>query len=100
MITTLKKIAARLPPSFQQALKRMYFGAQIHFDHFKSEEADYKILDKYISPDDWVLDIGANIGHYTMRFSKLVGPDGRVIAFEPVPATFDLLASKLYAFPA
>ena len=99
MITALKKIASRLPPSFQQELKRMYFWFQIRFGHFKSEEADYNILDKYILPGDWVIDVGANIGHYTMRFSKLVGPDGRVIAFEPVPETFDLLTSNSMRFP-
>jgi len=30
-----------------------------------------------------VLDIGAHIGYYTCLFSKLVGPDGFVYAFEP-----------------
>lgn len=30
-----------------------------------------------------VLDIGANIGSHTLPLAKLVGPDGRVIAFEP-----------------
>lgn len=34
-------------------------------------------------PSDVVLDVGANIGCHTLRFSKLVGPDGRVFAFEP-----------------
>jgi hypothetical protein len=29
--------------SFQQELKSIYFWAQIHFEHFKSEEADYNI---------------------------------------------------------
>jgi FkbM family methyltransferase len=30
-----------------------------------------------------VLDIGANIGAHTLLFSSLVGPTGRVVAFEP-----------------
>lgn len=34
-------------------------------------------------PGDVVLDIGANIGCHTLRFAKLVGPEGRVFAFEP-----------------
>ena len=45
-----------------------------------------------VSAGDWVLDIGANVGHYTMRLSELVGANGRVISFEPVPETFELLA--------
>jgi FkbM family methyltransferase len=32
-----------------------------------------------------VLDIGAHLGRHTARFADLVGPPGRVIAFEPLP---------------
>ena len=38
-----------------------------------------------------VLDIGANFGVFTRLFSRLVGPQGKVIAFEPVPQTFRTL---------
>ena len=32
-----------------------------------------------------VFDVGANIGTYTLRYARIVGPKGRVVAFEPVP---------------
>ena len=35
---------------------------------------------------DFVLDIGANIGIFTMAAASLVGPSGQVIAVEPLPA--------------
>ena len=44
------------------------------------------------------IDIGANVGQYTKRMSDLVGAEGRVIAFEPVPVTFSLLAANVVRF--
>ena len=38
-----------------------------------------------------MLDIGANVGYYTMRLSELVGQEGRVFAFEPIGATSEIL---------
>ena len=37
------------------------------------------------------MDVGANVGQYTALLADLVGPRGRVIAFEPVPRTFGIL---------
>lgn len=45
-----------------------------------------------------VLDIGANFGVFTKLFSQLVGPQGTVIAFEPVPQTFRTLAAGIERF--
>ncbi len=36
-----------------------------------------------ISKKDVVLDVGANVGLHTLHFSKLVGEEGKVFAFEP-----------------
>jgi len=44
-----------------------------------------------VRPGDVVLDLGAHIGYYTLLFARLVGPAGRVIAFEPDPDNFRLL---------
>jgi FkbM family methyltransferase len=43
---------------------------------------DYFSLVK-IKPDDVILDVGANIGVFTVIASKLVGSHGRVVAIEP-----------------
>lgn len=42
-----------------------------------------------------VLDIGANVGAYTILFAHWVGPRGRVIAFEPVPGICELLRAEV-----
>ncbi len=38
-----------------------------------------------------VLDVGANVGFYTIIAAKHVGPSGRVVAFEPVESTVQAL---------
>ena len=95
MRTLLKRTAARLPNTWQQELKRRYFSHQIKRQRFVTDEKEYGLLDDLLQPGDWVLDIGANIGHYSAKFSTLVGAEGRVIAFEPVAETFELLAANM-----
>lgn len=90
----LKKVAARLPITWQQELKRYYFSRQIQNGSFNTHEPEYQRLPSLVSQGDWVLDVGANIGHYSIRLSELVGEMGRVISFEPVPDTFQLLAAN------
>ncbi|HYV28176.1 MAG TPA: FkbM family methyltransferase [Candidatus Eisenbacteria bacterium] len=38
-----------------------------------------------VKPGMVVLDIGGNIGYYTVQLSPLVGPTGKVVVFEPNP---------------
>ena len=94
----LKNIASRLPGQWQSELKRIRYARQIRNGTFQTDEPEYLMLSQLVSPGDWVLDIGANVGHYTKRFSELVGAHGRVIAFEPIPATFSLLSSNAQHF--
>ena len=37
---------------------------------------------------DTVIDIGANVGLFAILAARIVGPQGRVFAFEPASATF------------
>ncbi len=93
-----KRIAARLPERWQTEMKRIHFGRKIKKDTFITDEPEFEIVHRFIKAGDWVIDIGANVGHYTKRFSDLVGEKGRVIAFEPIPVTFSILSANVQLF--
>ncbi len=90
----LKRLAARLPHFWQFSLRRVYYGLLIRAGRFTTTEPEYALLPTLVAPGNCVIDVGANIGIYTKRFAELVGKDGRVIAFEPVPETFALLTAN------
>lgn len=46
------------------------------------------VLRRRLTPGAVCIDVGANIGYFTTLASRLVGPTGRVIAFEPLPSSF------------
>jgi len=50
------------------------------------EPATTAAICRLCEPGMVALDIGANIGAHTLRMAQLVGPDGKVIAFEPMTA--------------
>lgn len=62
------------------------------FEPFETE-----LVMRTVRPGDTVLDVGANVGYYTLIFARLVGPHGRVFAFEPDPQNFDLLRRNVRA---
>jgi SAM-dependent methyltransferase len=58
-------------------------------------EAEAVIAFAGVRPGMSVADIGAGEGYYTLRLSRVVGPEGRVLAEDIVPATRDLLALRV-----
>lgn len=67
-----------------------------HLDAHVCYEPDVtQIMLRTIKPGDFVLDIGANIGFFTILMAKLVGPAGRVWAFECNPAVVEKLRANI-----
>jgi FkbM family methyltransferase len=59
------------------------------------EPYETELISSIIKPGNIVVDIGANIGYHTLIFAKLVGPNGKVFAFEPEPTNFRLLEKNV-----
>jgi FkbM family methyltransferase len=59
------------------------------------EPVETALAKSEVKPGNTVLDIGAHVGYYTLMFARLVGPGGRVYAFEPEPANFAVLTKNV-----
>jgi FkbM family methyltransferase len=68
------------------------------FGQFESGTA--KVLERLVQPGSIVLDIGANVGAHTLPLARLVGPKGKVYAFEPTEYAFGKLKRNLQLNPA
>ncbi|MBI2035469.1 MAG: FkbM family methyltransferase [Candidatus Liptonbacteria bacterium] len=55
------------------------------------EPKNQKLFQGLIKRGDTVFDIGAHVGFYSLLFSQLVGPGGKVFAFEPLSRNVQLL---------
>jgi FkbM family methyltransferase len=53
------------------------------------EVAEY--LSARIDPGQVCFDVGANVGIYVLQIARWSAPDGRIVAFEPNPATLGVL---------
>jgi FkbM family methyltransferase len=52
-----------------------------------------------VKPDDIVIDAGANCGHLSIFFSKLVGQNGKIFAFEPDKFNIERIQKNLSLNP-
>jgi FkbM family methyltransferase len=52
-------------------------------------------LQEHLRLGDTCFDVGGHVGYLTILMARLVGPGGRVVAFEPVPETFEALRENV-----
>lgn len=86
---------ARACPSMQR-IKVPYKGTWVFLDLRKVdhqttffdgpdlyEAEEQKLLDQVVPTGGTAIDVGANLGLYTISLARIVGPDGLIISFEP-----------------
>ena len=71
-----------------------YVGASLRkYGEFSAGEAD--LFRQLVAPGTTVVEVGANIGAHTVELSRLVGPQGVVVAIEPQRIVFQTLCANL-----
>ena len=61
------------------------------FDPYVPEQ----IISKFCNPGSIVMDIGANMGEWSLHMAKMVGGNGRVFCFEPIPSMVQALEKTI-----
>lgn len=84
----------RIQPSLSM---RLYFDSRLSWLLYDqdSEWQECKFLDSFLRPGDVFVDVGANIGLFTLIAAHRVGRTGHVHAFEPCSKTYRRLDANV-----
>lgn len=55
----------------------------------------FRLINWYLKPGMVFVDVGANLGDYTLIASRLVGDGGKVVSFEPDPSNYAWLTKSI-----
>lgn len=91
-----RKDVVKLVNNYRMVLNKN--GKGIHKDLVRYGEREVTstgIMKEWIKEGDVVLDLGANIGYYTVLASKNVGKKGKVYAIEPAKDNFEYLTKNI-----
>jgi FkbM family methyltransferase len=75
----------RLDVRRRSVSRSVYLGGRWHYQVVS-------MLREHVKPGMVALDVGANVGFMAVHMAERAGPDGLVLAFEPEPRNFALLA--------
>jgi FkbM family methyltransferase len=84
--------SARMTLDLREAIQRSMF-----LGNYEPEQTLW--FRRCLRPGDLVVDVGASFGYYTTLSSSLVGPTGKVFAFEPSPIASQVIANAIAESP-
>lgn len=90
-----KWILAPLPDDSLVYIDLMDCGVSRHILFGDYERAETDLIRSHLSEGSVFVDIGANIGWFTLQSSRWVGDSGKVFSFEPRPSTFEHLSESI-----
>ncbi|HPS52281.1 MAG TPA: FkbM family methyltransferase [Phycisphaerae bacterium] len=85
-----KNFSLRFYPTAQSLV--LWVDALQKKNHYQSDETFFEM---YLRPEDTVIDVGANVGLYTLLAASVVGPKGHVYSIEPHPTIFSYLTENI-----
>lgn len=80
------------PADPNPTLRRTFLAYALRRTH---EPATTQLFKRVVRPGDVVVDLGANMGYFTLLAARIVGSGGRVFAFEPEPTNFAHLTRNI-----
>lgn len=84
------KLGLQRVPLFNRAFLALYL---VYKEHFEAGPIDR--LREFVPAGSLAIDVGANIGFFTLRFAQWVGDRGKVIAIEPEDRNYASLVEAI-----
>jgi FkbM family methyltransferase len=90
LFALVAKLGVHRLPMFDRIFRVLYMAYKRHF-----EAGPIERLQEVIPNGSVVIDVGANIGFFSLRFAQWVGGDGEVISIEPEDHNYETLIQAL-----
>jgi FkbM family methyltransferase len=82
-------------PPGQRFRMRLHWGVHTGYAVGSYEPAVIAAVRENLRAEDTCLDVGGHVGYLSVLMAKIVGPAGKVVAFEPMPDSFEVLRENV-----
>lgn len=101
VVITLAPKWVRLTTKFRNGtrvsgLNRPGYGGRGLYLYGEIQEFELDVLEHFLEPGDVFIDVGANVGAYSMKAASLVGKHGTVLAIEPYPLSANTIIENSF----